>query len=425
MMRIVGKMIGMHHPRTSVVLVAATMATLAAAMVALLAFAASPAQGVATLPSGFQQKQVVGGLTNPMDIELASNGRLFVVEQRGVLRVLRPNGKLETFLDISAKVDSTGERGLLGVALDPNFSTNNFVYLYYTQKAEVTTPAHNRVVRVTAGSNDRAKASSETLIFRLDNQTNTYHQGGAIDFGNDGKLHLTTGDNFWAPTSPEVERNRPQQLSNLFGKVLRINKDGTIPTDNPFYTTTSGNNRAIWALGLRNPFKFAIRPGAGTIFINDVGQDSWEEIDRGAKGANYGWPINEGPTSDPVYTTPIFEYGHGSTNTTGCAITGGAFYDPGTVTFPSEYVGDYFFADLCSGWVQRYDSATDTATGFATGLSSPVDLEVTKAGSLYYLSRAGTVSEISYTGGTGATTATKVATPPAEEAPDTSQDEAP
>src|SRR5918998_304937 len=160
MMRIVGKMIGMHHPRASVVLVAAAVATLAAAMVALLTFAASPAHGAATLPSGFHQKQVVGGLVNPMDIEFAPNGRLFVAEQRGVLRVLNSKGKLETFLDISAKVDSENERGLLGVAFDPDFSTNNFVYLYYTQKATGTTPVHNRVVRVTA-SGDRGDAASE------------------------------------------------------------------------------------------------------------------------------------------------------------------------------------------------------------------------------------------------------------------------
>ena len=100
-----------------------------------------------------------------------------------------------------------------------------------------------------------------------------------------------------------------QQLNNLFGKMLRINKDGTIPTDNPFYATASGNNRAIWALGLRNPFKFAVQPGTGTIFINDAGEDSWEEINEGAAGANYGWPVHEGVANDPPYVDPIFHYG--------------------------------------------------------------------------------------------------------------------
>jgi glucose/arabinose dehydrogenase len=182
--------------------------------------------------------------------------------------------------------------------------------------------------------------------------------------------------------------------------MLRINKDGTIPSNNPFYATASGNNRAIWALGLRNPFKFAVKPGTSTIFINDVGEDAWEEINRGASGANYGWPVYEGPESDAKYTSPIFAYGHGSTATTGCSITGGAFYNPATVRFPSGYVGDYFFAEFCNGWIRRYDPATDTATGFATGLSSPVDLEVNKNGNLYYLTRGSpaSVGEIRYTG---------------------------
>jgi glucose/arabinose dehydrogenase len=217
------------------------------------------------------------------------------------------------------------------------------------------------------------------LIFRLNNQSAVNHLGGAIDFAKDGKLYISTGDN--------TTKENAQKLSTIFGKVLRINKDGTIPSSNPFYASATGNNRAIWALGLRNPFKFAIKPGTNTIFINDVGADTWEEINRGASGANYGWPVYEGPESDAKYTPPIFAYGHGSTNTTGCSITGGAFYNPATVQFPSGNVGDYFFADFCNGWIRRYDPATDTASGFATGLGSIVDLEVNKDGSLYYLTR--------------------------------------
>src|SRR5437867_3801615 len=111
-------------------------------------------------------------------------------------------------------------------------------------------------------------------------------------------------------------------LKNLLGKMLRINADGTIPTDNPFFNSTTGNNRAIWALGLRNPFTFAFQPVTGRMFINDVGQNVWEEIDDGIAGANYGWPTTEGPTTDPRFKTPLYAYQH-----TGgaCAITGGAF----------------------------------------------------------------------------------------------------
>jgi glucose/arabinose dehydrogenase len=383
----------------------ATIALALLASVATLLFLPiGPAQGAASLPPGFTQSPVVSGLTNPTDMEFAPDGRLFVAEQAGRVRIAKTNGTLVTFLDISSRVDSNGERGLLAVAFDPNFSTNHYVYLHYTQKATSTTSVHNRVVRVTA-SGDRAVAGSEKLIFRLNNLSSAAnHNGGAIHFGKDGKLYVAVGDN--------GNGDNAQSLGTLKGKLLCINKDGTIPTGNPFYSTASGNNRAIWAVGLRNPFKFAVKPGTGTIFINDVGEKTWEEINRGASGANYGWNLCEGNHDNPnrpgsvncsaaPYTAPVHEYTHGSTNTTGCSITGGAFYNPATVRFPSGYVGDYFFADLCSGWIRRYDPSTDAATGFATGLSSVVDLEVSKnEGELNYLSRGtpGSVSKIRYTG---------------------------
>jgi glucose/arabinose dehydrogenase len=378
--------------RRAVLLFPTMVLALLASVAALLALAIGPAQGAVTLPAGFTQSPVVGGLTGPTDMEFAPDGRLFVAEEAGKVRILKPDGTLATFLDISSKVDITGERGLLGVAFDPDFATNHFVYLHYTRKATATIPVHNRVVRVTADG-DSAVASSEVLIFRLNNQSAVNHLGGALDFGKDGNLYISTGDN----ATPENAQN----LTNLFGKVLRINKDGTIPTDNPFYATASGKNRAIWALGLRNPFKFAVKPGTTTIFINDVGAALWEEINLGASGANYGWNIYQGPETDPQYVDPIFAYGHGSTNTTGCAITGGTFYNPAAVLFPKGYLGDYFFADLCNGWIRRYDSASDTTRRFATGLSGLVDLEVGEDGELYLLSRTnpGSVDKIGYTGG--------------------------
>ena len=139
----------------------------------------------------------------------------------------------------------------------------------------------------------------------------TNHNGGGIHFGGDGKLYVGVGENANGANS--------QTLDNLLGKVLRINSDGSIPTDNPFFGTATGENRLIWALGLRNPFTFAFQPGTGRLFINDVGQSTWEEINDGVAGANYGWPNEEGPTSppDPTYTDPIFFYAHGSSSTTG------------------------------------------------------------------------------------------------------------
>jgi glucose/arabinose dehydrogenase len=377
-----------------ITLLLAAMALAALAYVgALVALPMDPARGAVNLPTGFTQSQVVSGFTDPMDMEFAPDGRLFVAEQAGKLRVLKSNGDLATFLDISTKVDSAFERGLMGVAFDPNYSTNRFIYLYYTRKATSTTPVHNRIVRFTATrSGNGVVAGSERLLLRLNNQSTNYHQGGAIDFGNDGKLYASTGDN----GSPA----KAQKLTSLFGKMVRINKDGTIPSDNPFYSTARGNNRAIWARGLRNPFKLDVSRTTGAMFINDVGEKAREEINKGEAGANFGWPVHEGVANDPPYVDPIFAYRHGSTDTTGCAITGGTFYEPTTVQFPDSYRGDYFFADLCNGWIRSYDPANDTASGFATGLSSVVDLEVSNDGELYFLSRGtpGSVGKIVYSG---------------------------
>src|SRR5215211_3309821 len=377
---------------------ATIMLALLACVATLVGLSIGTAQGAANLPTGFTDSSppFVSGLTNPTDMEFAPDGRLFITEDAGRVRIAKPDGTLSTFLNISTKVDSKGERGLLALTFDPGFSTNHYLYLHYTRKGTSTTPPHNRVVRVTAGG-DSAVSGSEQLIFRLGNQSaaNEFPQfmGGALDFKN-GKLYVATGDN----DTPD----KAQQLTNLFGKMLRINKDGTIPTNNPFYSTATGNNRAIWALGLRNPFKFAIQPAMGTIFINDVGEKAWEEINQLEKGANYGWPVHEGVVNDPPYVDPIFAYEHSGddTGTTGCAITGGTFYEPATVQFPGSYLGDYFFADLCNGWIRSYDTANNTASGFATGLSSVVDLEVSNEGALYLLSRGtpGSVDKITSSG---------------------------
>src|SRR6187455_2329085 len=218
------------------------------ALLAGAAAAASVTAGAATLPTGFTESQVVTGLSNPTAMAFAPDGRLFVCLQGGQLRVVKDGALLPTpFLTVT--VSSSGERGLLGIAFDPQFTTNGFVYVYYT----ATTPAiHNRVSRFTANG-DTALAGSEVVLLELNNLSSaTNHNGGAIHFGPDGKLYIAVGENANGANS--------QTLANLLGKVLRINSDGTIPNDNPFFNTATGNNRAIWALGLRNPFTFAFQP---------------------------------------------------------------------------------------------------------------------------------------------------------------------
>jgi glucose/arabinose dehydrogenase len=307
----------------------------------------------------------------------APDGRLFVCLQTGQLRLIK-NGALLPTPFVSLSVDSSGERGLLGVAFDPNFASNHFVYLYYTTNVA---PIHNRISRFTANG-DVAVTGSETVLVDLDNLSSaTNHNGGAIHFGPDGKLYAGVGEN--------ANSSNAQTVANRLGKILRYNSDGSIPTDNPFFNTATGANRAIWALGLRNPFTFGFQPGTGRMFINDVGQNTWEEINDGIAGSNYGWPTCEGACSpaNANFRNPLFQYGHGSSGTTGCAIVGGAFYNPPLNQFPASYLGKYFFGDLCSGWIRLFDPSTGMASDFATGISTLVDLQIGPDGCLYYLAR--------------------------------------
>jgi glucose/arabinose dehydrogenase len=361
---------------------------------AIVATARTPAHA-ATLPTGFTEAQIASGLASPTAMQFAPDGRLFVCEQGGRLRVIK-NGALLSTPFVTLTVNASGERGLLGVAFDPAFQTNQFVYVYYT----ATTPTvHNRISRFTANG-DVAVAGSEVVLLDLDNLSSaTNHNGGALAFGPDGKLYAAVGEN--------ANGANAQTLANLLGKMLRLNSDGSIPTDNPFFDTATGRNRAIWAMGLRNPFTFAFNPNGPELFINDVGQNTWEEINDGAAGANYGWPETEGATSDPRFVSPRYAYNHSGG---GCAITGGAFYSPLTARFPADYSGDYFFADFCGGWIRRLDpNAGNTVTNFASGIGSPVDLKVTDDGYLYYLARGsgattGIVVRVDFGGGAPAIT---------------------
>ena len=301
-------------------------------------------------------------------MEFAPDGRLFVLEQGGSVRVIKNGALLSTpFLTLTVSTDS--ERGLLGIAFDPNFSANRFVYLYYTRS---TSPIKNRVSRFTASSTngDVVQAGSELIL--LDNIASDAgnHNGGAIHFGADGKLYVAVGDGGTTHTSS-------QDFSSLSGKILRVNSDGSIPTDNPFFNQ-AGAQKEIWALGLRNPFTFAFDPTNGKLHINDVGQDTFEEINLGVKGANYGWPTCEGTCSDSNFTNPIYFYDH----SVGQAITGGAFYRASE--FPSQYNGVYFFSDYLRGFIHYLDSSNQEHD--FTSAHSPVDLKVGADGALYYAS---------------------------------------
>ena len=340
--------------------------------------------GTAGVPQGFTKNEGwVLGLSAATAFAQAPDGRLFIAEQGGALRVVK-NGSLLLTPFVQLSVDASGERGLIGVTLDPDFAFNQWVYVHYTTTVGGT---HNRVSRFTA-NNDVASVGSEVTLIDLPTLSGaTNHNGGALHFGTDGRLYVGVGDN--------GNGAKAADLNDPFGKMLRLNADGTIPSDNPFCTTAGLLRCAIWARGLRNPFTFAVQPSTGRIHINDVGEDTWEEINLGAAGANYGWPTSEGPDRIGAgMTAPLFAYKHSDAVPpgsgpggffTGLAIAGGAFY-PDSGTFPASYRGNYFFANYIDGWVGRLDLANENAAyAFATLVDNPVDMLVGTDSALYVL----------------------------------------
>lgn len=338
----------------------------------------------ATLLPGFAETTVASGLSSPTTMDFSPDGKLFIAEQAGTMEVWQNGMRLQEnfFRDAPLVTQVFQERGLLGLTFDPNYSQNHYLYVYYT----TTDPDnHNRVSRFTANTaGDLALPGSETTIVDLDPHPSASHLGGAMQFGPDGKLYVAVGNAFHNEFS--------QSLTTRHGKILRYNSDGTIPEDNPgafagVEGTTTEEYRAIWAIGLRNPYTFAFQPGSGLMFINDVGEGSFEEIDYGGAGLNYGWPDTEGYFDEaqfPDYSQPFYAYSHD----VGQAITGSAFYNPSVAQFPADYSGDYFYADFVSGWIKRIDVSTRAVNDFATNVSTPVSLRVGADGSLYYLSYA-------------------------------------
>ena len=324
---------------------------------------------------GFVETVIADSLNSPVSMAIAPDGRVFVCEQGGRLRVIRRDSLLARPF-ATLPVLTGAEEGLLGVALHPQFAKNHRVYVCYTV-AEPT--RHNRIVRFVAAG-DTARPRSATTIFDLDDHVDHVHVGGALRFGPDGRLYAGTGENGVGEMS--------QSLRSTHGKILRLEPDGKIPADNPFVETATGRHRAIWARGLRNAFALDFEPATGLFFINDVGGDAFEEVNVGEPGANYGWPSLEGPGKSPRFRNPIHSYGHEE----GCAITGGAFYSAVNATgnpFPDEWFGRYFYAEYCLDeirWITPASAARHERFG-TTLIPGPVDLRVGRDGCLYYLAR--------------------------------------
>ena len=301
-----------------------------------------------TLPQ-VQWQRVVSGLVHPVYVTHPGDGsgRLFIVEQAGIIRIFK-NGSLLTmpFLDISSKVLSGGEQGLLSVAFHPQYSSNGRFFVNYTAIG-VGAPYKSVIAEyhVSTTNLDVADTSERVLLEVPDLYTN--HNGGQNLFGPDGYLYIGLGDEGGAGDP----QNNGQNLGTLFGKVLRIDVNGAlpyaIPSDNPFLGT-AGARGEIWAYGLRNPWRFSFDRCDGRFFLADVGQATWEEVDIIQKGGNYGWNIMEGPACyvsgcTPIGLPPVAYYNH----TLGdCSITGGYVYR-GTAS--PALTGWYLFGDFCTG----------------------------------------------------------------------------
>jgi glucose/arabinose dehydrogenase len=352
----------------------------------------------ATVPAGFTDASFAQ-VSDGTAMAFAPDGRLFVLSQDGKVNVVQPDGAVSTA--VSIPVNNNGERGLLGIALSPSFETNHNVFLYYTERpagqpSDFSGQTHNRISRFTMSGNT-INPSTEQLILRLETVTATNHNGGGMAFGQDGKMYVGVGEN--------AVSSNAQSLNNRLGKVLRLNEDGSIPSDNPTTIrglgTTSGDNRAIYAAGLRNPFTLAFYPGSNELLINDVGASSFEEIDRitsAIPGQNFGWPSTEGYFNDSDsgnvnFENPTYAYSRGQGTTTGKTISGGAVYTSSAAgRFRNGYSGKYFFGDFGSGWINYIDpnsppATLNAATSFAQGTTGIVDIDVGSDGALYYLQR--------------------------------------
>jgi len=298
---------------------------------------------------------VAAGFRNPLDLQSApgDHERLYVVEQGGRIRVVRGGQVAATpFLDIGSRISSGGERGLLGLAFHPQFATSRRFFVNYTDPDGDT-----RIAEFRATSSDQADAQSERLLLAVD-QPFANHNGGGLAFGNDGMLYVALGDG----GSGGDPLGNGQDLSTPLGKLLRIDVDRgspfAVPSDNPF-VSRPGAFPAVWAYGLRNPFRFSVDRSTGDLYIGDVGQNRLEEIDVGLAarggGENYGWNMMEGlscfsPASGcnmSGLTLPVVDYSHSD----GCSVTGGVVYRgcrlPG-------YAGTYFYGDFCTGIIRSF-----------------------------------------------------------------------
>lgn len=357
----------------------------------------APLQAATFADPKFTEQSIAAGL-DPTAMDIAPDGRIFICSKNGALRIVK-NGQLLERPFVKLTVPTVSEQGLLGVTFHPRFADSPYVYVYYT----ALVPEHNRISRFLARSD--TVEEDEQIIFDMDTITAKNLMGGAIHFGRDGKLYVSSGNSAVAANS--------MSLGTTLGKILRLNLDGTIPSDNPFASKATGNARAIWALGIRNTFTFAVDHVTGRIFGCEPGDVS-EEVNELQRGSNYGYDQQEGYAlpRDPAQIIGAFHPAIYSYNG-GCVIAA-AFYPPPGVSipgfpvtnarnFPPEYHRKFFFADHNNGWIKALDiDNPKSVSDFASGTLNPVDIKFAPDGSMYYLSRGklgGSLMKVVYDGG--------------------------
>jgi glucose/arabinose dehydrogenase/PKD repeat protein len=390
----------------------------------------------ATPPAGFEERTVVSGLTAPTAVAWAPDGRMFVAEKGGKVRVVTAAGTLQStaLIDVSDHVNSAGDRGLLGIAVDSSFASNRYLYLLYTYDAKASAsdqPKSSRLTRVTVNTNNTA--SGETILLgsyptqpcpapsnTVDciPSDSTAHSIGTVRSAPDGTLWVGSGDGSnYGGADPKAVRTHDEQ--SLSGKIIHIDRNGRGLPGHPSCPAVADFTQVctkVWAKGFRNPFRFTIRPN-GLPAVGDVGWGSWEELNLAKAGGNYGWPCYEGRSKPGGYssmavckdlytkegtaagvTFPDYLYGHGS----GASIIGGPTYTGGP--YPDEFDGDIIFGDYVQGFIKRLElDAQGKPAGtkdFVTGWFG-VDLELWN-GELHYVDfgdggrGTGSVRRISY-----------------------------
>ena len=355
---------------------------------------APSAVSATTLPPGFREELVTSALASPMSMSWGPAGELWIGSARGHIYLLHLKTGTgghsgEPIRVATLPVSNHGERGVIGIAVDPDYAENHHIWAFYSKRDP---PFRNRLSRFRHAGDQLVE---ETVMLETPDLVNDIHNGGCLRFASDKTLFIATGDDGQGSETS-------QDAHDLRGKILHINRDGSPAAGNPFLNGQDGDPR-VWALGLRNPWRFNLQPASEVMFITDVGGSGYEEVNLGIPGANYGWPLTEGPEPPGVagVTYPIYSYPH--TSALGHGIIGGDHAPAGN--FPATYQGNYFFGDVATNELFRMvldeRNQVRLVERFGSGTpEGPADIQFGPDGALYYLAfRAKRLLRISFVGG--------------------------